>query len=394
MDNTPITLTSLIWPPSIPVIPSGTMRLTTSTVNADIVIVGEHFERDEEVGFERLIVEYLHLDAWAGVSGFEIAFVDDPDTRPISVRHELPEPIAADVGGEYKVNLFFGSGFEASPRPFTSATITQVAELAISFSEKKSLRYLRDIAYRLQHLISLGTRRSAFPVAMWGATGPMGEARRVGIYYRTLGRTGTIKHRPEHHEMLFSLQDLPGGFGPAVEKWLARAEILDPVYQRYLGTVYNPRMFLEQRFLNLAQALEAYHRRTTTTLDLPEDEHRKRMESILGAVPEEHREWLEGKLRYSNEPSLRKRIKHIFDGHPQTVDSVVGTSGQDKRSFVNKVIDTRNYRTHLDKSLEDRAARGEELHRINDKLRKLLEMCLMAEIGFEDDEIKKAVTGL
>jgi ApeA N-terminal domain 1 len=126
----------------------------------------------------------------------------------------------------------------------------------------------------------------------------------------------------------------------------------------------------------------------------PEDEHRKRMESILGAVPEEHREWLGGKLRYSNEPSLRKRIKHIFDGHPQTVDSVVGASGQDKRSFVNKVIDTRNYRTHLDKSLEDRAARGEELHRINDKLRKLLEMCLMAEIGFEDDEIKKAVTGL
>jgi hypothetical protein len=284
--------------------------------------------------------------------------------------------------------------FEASPRPFTRATITQVAELVISFSEKKSLRYLMEIAYRLQHLISLGTRRSAFPVAMWGSTGPVSEARRVGIYYRTLGTTDTVKDRPERHEMLFSLQDLPGGFGPAVEKWLARAEVLDPVYQRYLGTVYNPHMFLEQRFLNLAQALEAYHRRTTTTLDLPEDEHRKRIESILGAVPEEHREWLEGKLRYSNKPSLRKRIKHIFDGRPQSVDSVVGTSGQDKRSFVNKVIETGNYRIHLDKSLEDRAARGEELHRINDKLRKLLEMCLMAEIGFEDDEIKKAVTGL
>lgn len=115
MDNMPITLTNLIWPPSIPVIPSGTMRLTTSTVNADMVIVGEHFEREEEVGFERLIVEYQHLDAWAGVSGFEIAFIDDPDTHPITVRHELPEPIAADVGDEYKVNLSFGSGFEASP---------------------------------------------------------------------------------------------------------------------------------------------------------------------------------------------------------------------------------------------------------------------------------------
>ena len=168
---------------------------------------------------------------------------------------------------------------------------------------------------------------------------------------------------------------------------------MDPVYRLYLGTVYNPQMFLAQRFLNLVQALEAYHRRTTTTLDLPEDEHEKRMEAILGAVPEEYREWLEGKLQYSNELNLRKRIKHIFAEHPQTVDSVVGSSSKAKKIFVNKVIDTRNYRTHFDESLKDRAARGEELHRINDKLGHLMEMCLMAEIGFEDDEIKNAVTG-
>jgi hypothetical protein len=141
------------------------------------------------------------------------------------------------------------------------------------------------------------------------------------------------------------------------------------------------------------QALEAYHRRTTPAVDLTEDEHEKRMESILRAVPERHRTWLEEKLRYSNELNLRKRIKHILDGHPQTVDSVVG-SGKDRTNFVKKVIDTRNYRTHFDESLEGRAARGKELHRINEKLKELIEMCLLAEIGFEDDEIKKAVTGL
>lgn len=194
--------------------------------------------------------------------------------------------------------------------------------------------------------------------------------------------------------MLFSLRDLPEGFGPAVEKWLTRAEVLDPVYRLYLGTVYNPQMFLEERFLNFVQTLEAYHRRTTDVLDLPESEHGKRMEAILGAVPEEYREWLEGKLRYSNELNLRKRFKHIFEEHPRTVDSVVGSSSRDKRTFVDKVIVTRNYRTHFDESLESRAARGEELHRINEKLRRLIEMCLMAEIGFEDDEIKKAVTGM
>ncbi len=391
MDQTPITLTKLVRPPTIPGWPSSMRRSGTSTVDVGTVIVGEHFGRAEDVGFERLIVEYLNLDAWAGVSGFEIAFIDDPDTHPITVRHELPDPIAADVGAEYQVNLFFGSGFEASPRPFTRATITQVAELVISFSEKQSLQDLQDVAYRLQHLLSLGTKRSTFPVAMWGATGPVGEAQRVGIFYRTLGRTGTSRERPAQHEMLFTLRDLPEGFGPAVERWLTRAEVLDPVYRLYLGTVYNPQMFLEQEFLNLVQALEAYHRRTTDTSDLPEGEHEKRMEAILGAVPEEYREWLEGKLQYSNEPNLRKRMKHVFDGHPETVGSVVGGS-KERRSFINKVLDTRNYRTHFDESLESRVARGENLYRINRKLRKLMEMCLMAEIGFEDDEIRKAVS--
>jgi hypothetical protein len=36
---------------------------STSTFAANTVFVGEHFERPGEVGFERLIVEYLHLGA-------------------------------------------------------------------------------------------------------------------------------------------------------------------------------------------------------------------------------------------------------------------------------------------------------------------------------------------
>jgi hypothetical protein len=73
MDNMPITLTNVIWPPSIPGIPSSTMWLTTSTVNAGMVIVCEHFERHEEIDFERLIVEYLYLDAWPAGDARQIA---------------------------------------------------------------------------------------------------------------------------------------------------------------------------------------------------------------------------------------------------------------------------------------------------------------------------------
>ena len=36
------------------------------------------------------------------------------------------------------------------------------------------------------------------------------------------------------------------------------------------------------------------------------------MKSILEAAPPEHREWLERKLAYSNELSLRRRLKLLF----------------------------------------------------------------------------------
>jgi hypothetical protein len=40
------------------------------------------------------------------------------------------------------------------------------------------------------------------------------------------------------------------------------------------------------------------------------------------------------------------------------------------------------------------AIRGADLYPINQKLTKLLEACLMAELGFEDEKIRRAITGL
>jgi hypothetical protein len=73
------------------------------------------------------------------------------------------------------------------------------------FSEKKPLQDLTDIAYRRQHLIRLGTWRCAFLVAMWGTTGPVGEAQRVGIYYCTFGSSGAKAKEQQQVALYLSL---------------------------------------------------------------------------------------------------------------------------------------------------------------------------------------------
>jgi integrase len=89
----------------------------------------------------------------------------------------------------------------------------------------------------------------------------------VEAHYSPLGRMEDVK-RPERFEMLFSCRDLPGGFEAAVAKWLEGANNLDQVYRLFLRTVYNPRSYLAQRFLNLVQALEVYHRKILFVPDL------------------------------------------------------------------------------------------------------------------------------
>lgn len=207
----------------------------------------------------------------------------------------------------------------------------------------------------------------------------------MDVHYRPLGRTDTPQERPELYDMLFSRRALPGGFGPAVERWLEGAEKLDPVYRLLLGTVYNPSAFIEQQFLSLATALEVYHRRA---MYVPE-EHEKREREILESVPAAHRGWLERKLKAVGEPSLNQKHHEIFRRHLDVAQVVVGRSRKDRADFLDEVVDARNYRVHFGERLEERAARGADLHPINQKL---LEACLMGEIGFEADEIKDAVS--
>ena len=71
---------------------------------------------------------------------------------------------------------------------------------------------------------------------------------------------------------------------------------------------------------------------------------------------------------------------------------MAGGTSKDRDRFIRKVTATRNYRTHFDQRLEGEAAHWEELYRISQKLRALVEVCLMGEIGFDPGAINAAIS--
>ena len=75
-------------------------------------------------------------------------------------------------------------------------------------------------------------------------------------------------------------------------------------------------MFLNVRFLLAAQAVETLHRETIADTVIPEDDHAKLVETLVAAMPsttpKAMREKLLGTLGYSNELSLRQRLKALI----------------------------------------------------------------------------------
>src|SRR5581483_9627351 len=109
--------------------------------------------------------------------------------------------------------------------------------------------------------------------------------------------------------------------------------------------------------------------------------------SIINAIPPEYKEWLGNKLAYSNEPSLRKRLKELVEQFAIAIDTII----DDKNAFIQKLVTTRNYLTHYDADSKDKSATGEELFRLMVKTKILLEVGLLHELGFDMNKIKEII---
>ena len=140
-------------------------------------------------------------------------------------------------------------------------------------------------------------------------------------------------------------------------------------------------MYWEDQFQSIVEAIESYHRRRGNNEVLNQADHELRIKSILAAVPAEHREWLTERLKYSNQPTLRQRLRDLLDRSAPALSPLI----QDQRRFINLVVQTRNYYVHLDPALEKQAASGEKLYWTMQILSFLFKACLLNELGFSSE---------
>jgi len=106
-------------------------------------------------------------------------------------------------------------------------------------------------------------------------------------------------------------------------------------------------------------------------------------ETLIKQCSEENQEWLSGRLRHGNELNLGRRIKSIIEPFKE----LIGTS-KERSKLIRAIVDTRNYLTHYDNSLESEAVTGRDLWLLCLKMEAIFQLHILQVLGFTHAEVK------
>lgn len=269
-----------------------------------------------------------------------------------------------------------------SGRPSHEAKITQKAFAELKSDQLVSYKDLGKFIFQFNNFLCLAhdkplalTHIEAYRDDLFEEVDGKKRYIPLEIFYQSIPHP-EIPPKIESFNLLFSFDIISENLGEVISKWYESYELLQPAFNLYFAATGTKDLFLDNKFLFLVQGLETMHRRTTQKACIPHNEFENLVSNFLKICPENHKNWLRGKLAYANEISLRQRL-----GDSIAADSVYFGGEENVKKLINDVVTTRNYLTHFDISLEDKAANGEGLLHLYWKLEVLFEIHLLRMIG-------------
>jgi hypothetical protein len=371
--------------------------LPKSTFSVKAIFIGNHFKNEEEIIFDFISVSYSNLEDWVGISGISQRneFDKSGHLKKITWNYEFPMEIKTKIDN-FDISTYFSlnHGLHRYSINLNQTTFIKIKPHdPIGFKE-----YHHGIMQNIRDFLSLAMGKAIYPRIIIGK--PKASLQQsangeiilndIQIFIQ-LGKFSDFSNKINPFEMLFTFNDLAENFGTYLKNWIDKSSSLGPVYELYFGTLYNASMYPIHEFLSLALALEAYHRRIFGGKYVSDEYFKPQYEAILKAIrndiPDDFKESLRMKSKYLNEYSLRKRLKDILESLGDCIDIVIKSAD----SFVNDICNTRNYLTHYDDRLKPLAKNGQDLYWLIQKMKFVIEICFLSELGFSVENIKALI---
>ena len=261
-------------------------------------------------------------------------------------------------------------------------------------------RYLRDF-------LNIVAGKPNYPFNI-SCMSPYDSKQLVKVFYRIPGYDPDTYRRVEvSFTVDYELIQLR--FPSLLKTWIEKSMALRSASDLYFKRYYLSNIDVETQFIFLVQAVEAYHRSLHKDVYIEPDDYeplREILELVITfQVKAEfvqtwsHHEYDAGKIqslmqklndtiKHGNQYSLRKRLNVIRSEILKGNQKIVKEMLENPSDFVNRVAETRHFLTHRLLERNEHVLKRSEFPDYVRKLRKLLRLCFLVEMGLEPEEIE------
>ncbi|MGK6351456.1 HEPN domain-containing protein [Parapedobacter sp. DT-150] len=136
----------------------------------------------------------------------------------------------------------------------------------------------------------------------------------------------------------------------------------------------------------MIRALEIYHIYKFPGKLMPDANFKIKLEAIIAGVPDEYQKEVEEHLAFKNELNLDQRLTKLFS---EVENGKLGFDYTYDEAFKRRVKQSRNYYTHYNPNLKDKAAAGEELEALTLACRALINYLILKHLYVPAVVLKK-----
>ena len=365
--------------------------MATSKIKCRFLFVGATFNNESDIVFNKLCVKLKNLDEWIGISGLEFNknFID----KPYVIKYTIPDTINFTIPG-FKASFNFNPEYPSISIYNKKLSIGQRVQFVIETKEGEndSFDNFSKKMFAFQMFLTIATHSPSFPEEIIYYSSSLNteyEGKTVFPDEIRLYYINTIKQTADEFDyldILFRYSDITENFGHIIKTWYENQENLVSILGLFLQDYFKPGPFDENRFINIARALEIFHRKFFSNEVLSKDDQKERLKDICNNVPEKHQNWLKQKLAFSNEPSLKERIEEllrIFN------NNVLKKIIKEENIFFNNIRDNRNYYTHYNPDLQNKVLKGGELYYLTERMKVLLTCCILEKMNIDKNIVEK-----
>lgn len=369
--------------------------LHTFTVSPETVLEGAHFNNEQEIKINSMSCSYSFITAWMEDLMHESHFKDkqgqfhDFDGR-------FYKRISVEIDDEFMLHIEqflrehdLAKRNSVSFRIHHSVVFTAKRERGMVEFERKAIQF--------QKLMELGLdcpSRTQF--LRMSQEGTNGES--ILIWRIKKGNSASIdadSYR-NHGSMLFSYFKLgENEFKQVIQNWFNQLKTYEVVYNIYLDThqwfkdsgAYLTSIMFNNRFLNVMQGLEHYHRLANEQSDESKKEFEAKFQTILCKLEITEQEWLKERTSPLSK-KLRKRLNELLKNYDYVFAKIL-TNRERRDTFINQLCEIRNSLSHGRNTNLDIGAQKYEIY---EQARILLLACILDSLGITKEKAQSLIT--